>query len=620
MPLSTLADRIVEQSLLDNRAPSVGALFRSRVAATPDAHAYLYFKDGGTELTTLTWKQTQDIVTEWAAGLIALGVELEDRVAIASTTRLEWVIADLAIVCAGGATTTVYPTTITEDVAYILEDSGSAIIFAEDAAQVAKLEACRSEIPHVKQVVVLSGEASDDGWVITTDDLAARGRELLASDPRAVDARIDQLGPDSLATVIYTSGTTGRPKGVRLTQDSVVYEGAIIEATGTLNRDDLQFLWLPLSHVFGKMLLAIGLQIGFPTAVDGRIDKIVDNMAVIRPTFMAGPPRIFEKARGRVELMLGEETGIKRKLIDWALKVGAEMRDTLERGETPSSGLTRRHNLATKLVLHKIQDRFGGRVRFMISGSAPLNADVSKWFGSVGMLLLEGYGLTETSSGTTVNLPVPGNYRYGSVGWPMPGTDVRIAEEDGEILVKGPGVMRGYHNNPEATREVLTEDGWFRTGDIGRIDERGFVYVTDRKKDFFKTSGGKFIAPAEIEAKFKGMCPFVSQFLVHGAGHNYATALVTLDPDAITAWAATNGMAGKSYAEIVTSDAARELVQGYVDKLNDSLNRWETIKKITILDHDLTVEMGDLTPSMKLRRRAVTDKYRDQLDALYEDN
>jgi long-chain acyl-CoA synthetase len=618
MPQHAVADRQVDQAVLDNRAPSVGALFRNRVQQTPDQPAYLYFKDGGTELTTLTWRQTHEVVREWAAGLIALGVGVEDRVAIASTTSLQWVLADLAIVCAGGATTTVYPTTITEDVAYILSDSDSSIVFAEDAVQVAKLTACRPEIPHVKQVIVMSGEASEDGWVITTDDLAAKGREWLAATPDLVDSRIDQLGPENLAVVIYTSGTTGRPKGVRLVQDSVVYEGAIIEAMGIFKEDDLQFLWLPLSHVFGKMLVAIGLQIGFPTAVDGRLDKIVDNMAIIKPTFMAGPPRIFEKARGRVELMLGQETGIKKKLIDWAFKVGAEMRDVLERGETPSAGLSRRHGLATKLVLHKIQERFGGRVRVMISGSAPLNADVAKWFGAAGLLLIEGYGLTETSSGTTVNLPTSGSYAYGSVGWPMPGTEVKIAE-DGEVLVKGPGVMRGYHNQPEATAEVIDADGWFHTGDIGRIDDGGFLYVTDRKKDFFKTSGGKYIAPAEIEAKFKGMCVYVSQFLVHGAGHNYATALVTLDPDAITAWAAANGMAGKSYAEIVTSDTARELVQGYVDRLNDSLNRWETIKKFTILDHDLTIEMGDLTPSMKLRRRAVVEKYSDQLDALYDD-
>ncbi len=619
MPLQSLADQDVRQDVLDHRASSVGALFRSRVEATPDQPAYLYFKDGGSELTTLTWRQTHDVVKEWAAGLVSLGVGLEDRVAIASTTRVEWILADLAIICAGGATTTVYPTTIAEDVAYILSDSGSGIVFAEDDEQVAKLEHVRSEIPGVRQVITMTGSGSADGWVITTDELAAKGRELLAQTPEVVDGRIDQLGPEHLAVVIYTSGTTGRPKGVRLVQDSVVYEGAVIDAIGTLTKDDLQFLWLPLSHVFGKMLVATGLQIGFPTAVDGRVDKIVENMAVIRPTFMAGPPRIFEKAHGRIMLMFAGEQGVKKKLIDWALGVGGQMRDVRTRGEQPSTVLSVQHQLATKLVLSKVQERFGGRVRFMISGSAPLNADVARWFGSVGLLVLEGYGLTESSSGTTVNKPESGAYLYGSVGWPLPGTEVRIAQEDGEILIKGPGVMRGYHNNAEATAQVLTDDGWFHTGDIGRVDERGFLYVTDRKKDVFKTSGGKFIAPAEIEAKFKGLCPFVSQFLVHGAGHNYATALVTLDPDAVTAWAAKAGLAGKSYAEIVTSDQARGLVQGYVDRLNDGLNRWETIKKFTILDKDLTIEDGDLTPSMKLRRKAVTEKHQVELDAMYAD-
>ncbi|MBB2985161.1 AMP-dependent synthetase/ligase [Terracoccus luteus] len=618
MPQLSLADRHVDQAVLDGRAPSVGALFRSRVQRTPDAPAYLYFAGGGTDLTTLTWRATHERVKEWAAGLVDLGVEVGDRVAIASTTRIEWVLADLAVACAGGATTTVYPTTIAEDVAYILGDSGSEVVFAEDAEQVAKLQAVRSEVPGVRRVVALTGPGSDDGWVVTTDELAALGRRRIEQEPGLVDARIDRLGPEDLAVLIYTSGTTGRPKGVRLVQDSVVYEGAVIEALGTFTVDDLQFLWLPLSHVFGKMLLATGLQIGFPTAVDGRVDKIVENMGVVKPTFMAGPPRIFEKAHGRIALMFAQETGVKKSLIDWALKVGAEMRDTLENGDTPSTALALRHQVATKLVLHKVQERFGGRVRFMISGSAPLNADVARWFGAVGLLVNEGYGLTETSSGTTVNPPDPGSYRYGSVGWPMPGTEVRVAD-DGELLVRGPGVMRGYHDNPEATAEVLTDDGWFHTGDIGSIDERGFVHVTDRKKDLFKTSGGKYVAPAEIEARFKGLCPFVSQFLVHGAGHNYATALVTLDPDAVATWAPTVGLEGRPYAEVVTSPQARELVQGYVDRLNAGLNRWETIKRFHVLDHDLTVEAGDLTPSMKLRRRAVTEKHRSELDALYAD-
>ncbi|MEP7330749.1 MAG: long-chain fatty acid--CoA ligase [Terracoccus sp.] len=618
MPLHAHADQVVDQAILDGRAPSVGALFRNRVQATPDAAAYQYFQNGGSQLITITWRETDTIVREWAAGLISLGVEVEDRVAVASTTRVEWVLADLAIICCGAATTTVYPTTIGGDVAYILTDSGSCIVFAEDDAQVAKLTERRAEIGDVRHVIALTGNGSDDGWVITTDDLAERGRALLAEQPTAVDDRIDALGPENLAVLIYTSGTTGRPKGVRLVHDSVVYEGAVIDAVGSLTTNDLQFLWLPLSHVFGKMLLATGLQIGFPTAVDGRVEKIVENMAIIKPTFMAGPPRIFEKAYGRVSLMFAQESGVKKSLIDWALGVGGELRDVRERGESPSTALALRHKVATKLVLHKVQERFGGRVRFMISGSAPLDADVARWFAAVGLLVGEGYGLTETSSGTTVNTPTPGEYAFGSVGWPMPGTSVRIAD-DGEILIKGPGVMRGYHNNPEATAEVLTDDGWFSSGDIGRIDERGFLYVTDRKKDLFKTSGGKYIAPAAIEATFKGKCPFVSQFLVHGAGHNYATALVTLDPDAITGWAATQGLAGKSYAEIATSPQARALVQKYVDDLNAGLNRWETIKSFAVLDHDLSVEGGELTPSMKLRRRMVTEKYRDEIDKLYAD-
>jgi long-chain acyl-CoA synthetase len=609
----------VDWSILENRPPSVGALLRGRVAATPDRPAFQYFADPDSPaLTTLTWAEAYDRIEAIAAGLIDLGVGIEDRVALASTTRFEWVLADLAIVCAGGATTTVYPTTISDDVAYILSDSGSTIVFAEDDEQVAKLAARRSDLPDVRQVVTFSGTVSEDGWVISLADLEARGRARLDAADDLVTTRIDEIKSEHLATLIYTSGTTGRPKGVRLVQDSVVYEGAVIEAIGVLGPDDLQFLWLPLSHVFGKMLVATALQCGFLTAVDGRIDKIVENMGIVKPTFMAGPPRIFEKAHGRIAMMFDAETGLKRGLIDWALGVGARARDVIEVGDSLPPLLAVQHTIATKLVLGKVQERFGGRVRFMISGSAPLNAEVARWFGAVGLLVLEGYGLTESSSGTTVNRGIPGSYRFGSVGWPLPQTEVRIAEEDGEILIKGPGVMRGYHANPEATAEVLTEDGWFHTGDIGRIDELGFVYVTDRKKDVFKTSGGKFIAPAAIEAKFKGMCPYLSQFVVHGAGHNYATALVTLDPDAITVWGAANGMAGRSYAEIVTSQEAHALVQGYIDELNADLNRWETIKRFTILDHDLTVEDGDLTPSMKLRRKAVTEKYLSDLDGMYD--
>lgn len=627
----SVGDEAVRQATLDDRVASLAHLFRSRVAASGPRVAFQHLVPGAADgtnggdrvserLVSLTWDETRTRVDAWAAGLVALGVGVEDRVAIASTTRLEWALADLAVVCAGAATTTIYPTMLDADVAYIVADSGSRVVFAENDAQVEKLRAHRDELPEVLRVVTFDGtsQSSDgpDGWVVSVDRLAELGRTLLAEQPRVLDERIDSLTPLHLATVIYTSGTTGRPKGVLLTHDALVYEGASVDSVSLLDEDDLQFLWLPLSHVFGKVLLVLPLQIGFATAIDGRIDRIVDNLAVIRPTFMGAAPRIFEKAYARIAMMFAHETGGKKKLIDWALGVGAEVASRRERGESTGRVLAAQHAVADRLVLSKVRERFGGRVKFFISGSAALNPDVARWFSSVGLLIIEGYGLTESSAATCVNRPRPGCYSFGSVGWPMPGTEVTVAD-DGELLVRGPGVMRGYHQMQEASTDALSEDGWLHTGDIGSIDERGFVRVTDRKKDLFKTSGGKYIAPSAIESSFKGICPYVSQFVVVGEGRNFASALVTLDPEATTGWAARNGMTGQAYADIATSDGVRAMMQGYVDELNSGLNRWETIKKFTILDHDLSVEDGEITPSLKVRRKVVTDRYQEQVEDLY---
>jgi len=618
--MKSAVDERVLRDVLENRAPSIGALFRDRVAKSGHREAWQYFKNG--HLERVTWLETQERVYAMAAGLMSLGLHLEDRVAIASTTRFEWVLADLAIMCSGGATTTVYPTTIAEDVAFILSDSGARIVFAEDDGQVEKLRTHRGEIPEVMKVVTFSGEAHSgdeegDDWVISLADLEAIGREALTARPTMVDERIDLVGPEHLAVIIYTSGTTGRPKGAELTQDAIIYEGASVDSIKLLDHDDLQFLWLPLSHIFGKILLTFPLQMGFATAVDGKIDKIVDNLAVIKPTFMGAAPRIFEKAYARVSGMVETETGIKRKLMDWSLDVGRQVMEAKSAGQAPSALLNLQYAIADKLVLSKIRERFGGRVRFFISGSAALNADIARWFGSVGLLIIEGYGLTESSAATCVNRPIHGSYRYGTVGWPVPGTDVKIAS-DGEILIKGPGVMRGYRNRPDATAEVFDEQGFFRTGDIGEIDDLGFVKITDRKKDLFKTSGGKYIAPSQIESTLKFICPLVSQAMVYGDGKNYATALLTVDPDAATAWGAAHGMAGKSYAEITQSAEMREAMQGYIDELNTHLNRWETIKRFIVLDRDLTVDDGELTPSLKLKRRVVSDKFKDELEGLYD--
>jgi long-chain acyl-CoA synthetase len=594
----------------------VGQLFRERVAATPDRDSYIHaiVSDAGDLWVTVSWRELDEVVRELAAGLIALGVGPEDRVAIASSNRYEWALADLAVMLSGGATTTIYPTTMADDVAYILSDSGSGVVFAENAEQLEKLRSIRPRTPGVSKVVLMDPVDDGDDWTLSMDDLRALGREYLGGDPGAVDARIDAIQPDQLATIIYTSGTTGRPKGVRLRHSAWTYEAAATDATGILSEDDLQYLWLPLAHVFGKVLLTLPIQVGFPTAIDGRIDKIVENLAVVQPTFMGAAPRIFEKAFGRIQTMMEGEGGVKYKLFTWASGVGKEVSALREQGKSPSGLLAIQYSISDKLIGTKIRERFGGRVRFFISGSAALNQDIARWFDAMGMLIMEGYGLTETSAASFVARPKA--YRFGAVGWPLPGTEVRIAD-DGEVLLRGPGVMEGYHNNPDATAEVFDDEGWFQTGDIGEVDDRGFLRITDRKKDLFKTSGGKYVAPSIIESTFKGLCPYASQLVVYGADRNFVSALVTLDPDAITAWGEQHGMPGRSYSEIVSSDACREMVQGYIDELNAGLNRWETIKKFTILEHDLTVEDGELTPSLKLKRKVVAEKYSDLLDSHY---
>jgi long-chain acyl-CoA synthetase len=461
-------------------------------------------------------------------------------------------------------------------------------------------------------VVTFEG-ATDGDWVIGLGDLEKLGEELLGQNPKIVEDRVEATRPDSLATLIYTSGTTGRPKGVRLRHASWTYEGAAIQAQNILGESDLQFLWLPMAHSFGKVLLSTQLACGFATAVDGRVEKIIDNLAVVRPTFMGAAPRIFEKAHGRIVTMQAAEGGIKEKLFNQAFKVGLEV-DRLRRAGRPVPFLLdKQHALFDKLVFSKIRARFGGRVRFFISGAAALNREIAEWFHAAGIVILEGYGMTESSAGSVVNHP--DDYRFGSVGLVFPGTEMKVAE-DGEILIKGPGVMEGYHNLPEQTAEALS-DGWLHTGDIGEIDEDGFLRITDRKKDLFKTSGGKYIAPSAIESQFKAICPYASQFLVHGAERNFVTALITLDPDAVAGWAEENGMAGASYAEVVGSQQVQDMVEGYVAELNTRLNRWETIKKWILLDHDLTVESGELTPSLKVKRKVVEDNYRDRLEALY---
>ncbi|WP_225446823.1 long-chain fatty acid--CoA ligase [Streptacidiphilus sp. PB12-B1b] len=621
--------------LVEDRPHSVAQLFLSRVAETPAREAYRYpvpvdehaadSAPGAEQWRSMTWGQAAERVTAIAAGLMALGVRPEERVAISCSTRIEWILADLGIMCAGAAVTAVYPSTNADETSFILEDSGSRGVVVEDAQQLAKVLGECGRLPELRFVVTVDGstpaEPAEGVEVLSLAELEERGRGHLKEHPDSVAEAVAAIDRDQLATLIYTSGTTGRPKGVRLVHDCWSYQAAAQASGGLLTADDVQYLWLPLSHVFGKTLTSGQIQLGSVTAVDGRVDRIIHNLPVVQPTYMASAPRVFEKVYNGIASKARSEGGAKYKIFQWAAKVARDYARTGQANQVATGvksvplGLRLQHAVADRLVYAKIRAAFGGRMRACVSGSAALSPEIGYFFAGAGVHILEGYGMTESSAGSTVN---PGeDYRVGTVGTPLPGSEVRIAE-DGEILLRSPGVMRGYHNQPEKTAEVLESDGWFHTGDIGEIDKDGFVRITDRKKDMFKTSGGKYVAPSEVEGRFKAVCPFVSNILVIGAGRNYCTALITLDEPVILEWARTHGQEGRSYTEVCSSDEVHQLIGGFVQRLNADLQRWQTIKKFTVLPRDLDVEHGELTPSLKVKRPVVERQNSAAIEKMYE--
>ncbi|WP_179816369.1 AMP-dependent synthetase/ligase [Allostreptomyces psammosilenae] len=616
--------------MIARRPESVAHLLLDRAAATPDAEAYRHpvpARTGGAEeWRSLTWRETLERVEAIAAGLMSLGILPEDRVAIAAGTRVEWVFADFGVMCSGAATTTVYPSTNADECAFILADSGSRAVFAENPDQFAKIHSVRERLPELRTVVLFDGPvpeeaASFGGEVITLAELERRGAAHLANHPDAVRRAVAGIRRDHLATLIYTSGTTGRPKGVRLNHDCWAYEAVAQQAApGLLRPDDLQYMWLPLSHVFGKTLTSGQLAVGFPTAVDGRVDRIVANLPVVRPTFMAAAPRVFEKIYAGVAARAQAAGGARSRIFGWAADVArrwAKTRQDTQRRTGRASvpfGLAVQHAIADRLVYRRIRAAMGGRMRCCISGSAALSPEIGYFFLGAGVPVLEGYGLTETSAGSCVNLD--DRFVIGTVGPPLPGTEVRVAD-DGELLVRGPGVMSGYHGRPDLTAEVLQEDGWFHTGDIGEITEEGHVRVTDRKKDLIKTSNGKYVAPSLVEGLVKATCPYVGNVVVIGDKRSYCTAVITLDEPALLGWAGQHGLGHLGFAELVAHPRVRALVQGYVDRVNGGLQRWQTIKRFTLLPRDLSVETGELTPSLKVKRPVVERLHREAIEEMY---
>ncbi|MBV7295682.1 long-chain fatty acid--CoA ligase [Corynebacterium sp. TAE3-ERU12] len=595
---------------------------RHRIAETPDRIGIRFRAESPGEQAqwaTRTWGEFGAEAHAVAAALLEAGVGLGDRVAILSGTGYPWMLADAGIMLAGAATTPLYPTVIDSELVHILTDSGADVVFAETNEHLATLAEHAAELPHLREIIVFEAPdteaaALSPARVRSFAEVIAHGEQLFADNPAAVTSRGDQIRPEHLCTLLYTSGTTGLPKGVRLSHRAAAYQGAVTDTMGFVNPGDAKYLWLPMSHAFGKALIGACLHNGTDTTIDGDPTHLLENLPVARPHFIAAVPRLLEKIRVGVDSAMAEAGGVKALLYRRAIATGGQYWRRVVNGEKVSPLLRLRMAAADRLVFAKIRQRFGGRLRTIMCGAAPLSAEVAEWFAIVGLPVYEGYGLSECGGAVTANRI--GAWRSGTVGWPMPGTEMRCAA-DGEVLVRGGGVMDGYHGLPEATAAAFTEDGWLRTGDIGAFDERGFLRITDRKKELFKTSVGKYVAPAKIEAAFGALCPYSTQLVVDGPGRKFVSALVALDEEAIRSWATTHGLGGLDLPELARREEVRSLISGYVEQLNSTLAHWEQVHRFTILGRELSVERGEVTPTLKLRRRVILNNFRELLDSHY---
>ncbi len=592
---------------------SVVEMFRDRVSSTPDARAMLFKRDGA--WTHLSWRQVNQRVHDAACGLRALGLESEQRCSILARTRPEWVLADLAILSAAGATTTIYPSSPADDCAYIIQDSATRFVFVDDAELAERLRSLRAELPTVERLITLT-DGADGDWVISLEQLEELGRSWDQEHPGAIQEIGDQIDSHHLATLIYTSGTTGRPKGVMLTHDNWVYEGEAIDNLDVLLPSDVLYLFLPLAHSFAKVMQLCFIRMGIPTVVDGDQSVLMEQLSETRPTFMSAVPRFFEKVHAEVLRKAKADGSVSWATFQWAMAVGRQVSVLRQQGREPRGLLAVQHRLADKLVLSRIKALFGGRMRFFISGGAPLPKPHMEFFHAADLLILEGYGLTETSAATFVNRL--GHYKFGTVGRALRGSEARVAD-DGEILLKGRGIMRGYHQRPDDTGDAFTADGWLATGDIGRIDSDGFLTITDRKKDIIVTAGGKNVAPQNIESRLKARCSLLSHVVLHGDQRRFCTALVTVDEDAAGSWAREQQLPFSSYSELAALPELRRQVQDAVDAVNSQLASFETIKDFQILDQPLSIDAGELTPKLSIKRRVVETNHRAILDAFYPD-
>jgi len=593
---------------------TLARMFWSRMDRGGDRPAQQFKRDG--VWVTVTAKDLATVVREVALGLIALGREKGDRVALLSNSRAEWVQADFAIFSAGCVTVPIYPSYPPDLVAYVVNDSEAKTLIVEDAGQLAKALQARDEMPHLEHIIVIGGYDAPQPpkMVMTWEALRRLGRDNEAAHKSTLAERVASTQPDDIATLVYTSGTTGPPKGVVQTHGNHISALTSSGAMNPVQKGWTHLLFLPLAHSFARLESFLGIYNELTTAFAENIDKVGENLKDTRPHFICSVPRVFEKVYARV--LAGAEAAppLKRKLFFWAMKVGREVSRHQQRGQPLPPMLAAKRAVAHKLVFSKLQAALGGRLQWAVSGGAPLSRDIAEFFHAAGIMLLEGYGLTETCPVLSFNNP--GHFKFGSVGRALPGIEVKIAD-DGEILTRGGNVAtRGYYKQPQATAEVFEPTGWFHTGDIGRIDEDGFIFITDRKKDLIVTAGGMNIAPQNIENLLKGD-PFVSQVMVVGDRRPYPIALVTVNPDELTKFAQTEGILTTDPAVVTKHPKVVDRVARIVEEKNTQLQSYAKIKKFTVLPVDFTQEGGELTPTLKVKRKVVSEKYKQAIEELY---
>ncbi|MCK4431194.1 MAG: long-chain fatty acid--CoA ligase [Candidatus Aminicenantes bacterium] len=588
---------------------SIYESFNNVCEKNKDKIAYRYKK--GIDWKPVTWGEHQETCKKISKSLMALGIEKGDKVNILSQTRLEWIQVDIATVSIGAIIVGIYANNLPDDCAYIINHSDAVVLFVEDQEQLDKIFKVRNNLPDLKHIVIIDGESSGAEGVMTWQEFITKGINVTDNE---FLARTVEMRPGDVASIVYTSGTTGVPKGAMLTHENLVFTSWSVIQSLLIEPHFETILFLPLAHVFARIIVYVCMRAAITVNIGESIEKAADNLKEIRPHFFASVPRAYERTYIRVTSSVQDAGGIKNKIFKWALGVGYAV-SKLQQQKRPVKGLLAfKHKLANKLVFSKIQAALGGNIVYTISGAAPLNKVIAEFFHACGILILEGIGMTENTSFSNVNCY--DNYKFGTVGQLGPEIEQKIAP-DGEVLFRGKNVMLGYYKNPEETTDTIDKDGWLYTGDIGQIDEDGFLRITDRKKDLIITSGGKNVAPQRVE---KNMLTsrYVGQVVVYGDQKKYLTGVVTLDQDQVKDWATKHGIPFSSWEELCKHSKVVELIDNEVQEKNKTLSSFETLKKVLIVPNEFSIDSGELTASLKIKRHVVTENYRAQLNMLYE--